>query len=155
MLMFGLANSSKLPVPDDCVSSPYGSGLALVCSLSAINSAEEKTDFSVIPSAHTVALTVKCRDSVLSRLEADGFRSLAHVRKLTLDGCHLREIPSRAFWGLTKLRSLTIKTRNAGVLNVDSDAFLGLGLLEELDLSANFVRGAIHQSLRIIINLDS
>ena len=42
-----------------------------------------------------------------------------HLRKLVLDGCHLREIPERAFWGLPKLRSLTITTRNAGVLKVN------------------------------------
>ena len=42
-----------------------------------------------------------------------------HLRKLVLDGCHLREIPERAFWGLRKLRSLTITTRNAGVLKVN------------------------------------
>ena len=63
-----------------------------------------------------------------------------HLRKLVLDGCHLREIPERAFWGLPKLRSLTITTRNAGVLKVDSDAFLGLERLEELNLSGNHVR---------------
>ena len=45
-------------------------------------------------------------------------RNLVHLRKLVLDGCHLREIPARAFWGLPKLRSLTITTRNAGVLKV-------------------------------------
>ncbi len=141
--VFTVALASSVPVPDDCVSSPNGDsgGISLFCTLSAINSADEKTDFAVIPSSHTTALTVRCRDSVLSRLDPDGFRSLVHLRKLTLDGCSLREIPARAFWGLKNLRSLTVRTREgSGVLKVDSDAFLGLGQLEELDLSANHVR---------------
>ena len=62
-----------------------------------------------------------------------------HLRKLVLEDCHLREIPSRAFWGLPKLRSLAIRTRNAAALKVSSDAFLGLERLEELDLSGNHV----------------
>ena len=131
---------SSLPVPDDCVSSQFESGIELLCSLSAINSADERTNFSVIPADHTLSLTVRCREPTMSRLEADGFKSLKHLKKLTLDGCHLRSLPARAFWGLNDLRSLTIKTRNAGVLAVDSDAFLGLGLLEELDLSGNYLR---------------
>ena len=63
-----------MPVPDDCSSSPFESGVSLLCSLSAINSAVEKTDFGVIPSARTRALTVRCRDTVLSRLDPNGFR---------------------------------------------------------------------------------
>ena len=140
MLLAVAVGQSPLPVPDDCVSTPFESGVALVCSLSAINSAVEKTDFGVIPSTRTRSLTVRCRDTVLSRLDPNGFRNLVHLRKLVLDGCHLREIPERAFWGLPKLRSLTITTRNAGVLKVDSDALLGLEKLEELNLSGNHVR---------------
>eukprot|EP00095_Tigriopus_kingsejongensis_P005757 snap_masked-scaffold28_size608977-processed-gene-5.4 protein:Tk05757 transcript:snap_masked-scaffold28_size608977-processed-gene-5.4-mRNA-1 annotation:"slit homolog 2 protein" len=140
----GVLSSSaehRPPVPDDCQSSPFeDEGLALICSLSAINSAEEKTNFSVIPFEHTLSLTVRCREPSLSHLEADGFRSLLHLRKLTLDGCHLRSIPPRAFQGLDKLRSLTVKTRNAGVLSVATDAFVGLGALEHLDLSGNYIR---------------
>ena len=130
----------KPPVPDDCSSTPFENGLSLTCSLSAINSADERTNFSVVPSEHTLALTVRCRDSTLSQLEAEGFKSLRHLKRLTLDGCHLRSIPARAFWGLTKLRTLSIKTRNAGVLSISSDAFLGLEDLENLDLSGNYIR---------------
>lgn len=141
LLVGGGANGAPPPpVPDDCQPSPFEDGLALICSLSAINSAEEKTNFSVVPSEHTLSLTVRCREPSLSRLEADGFRSLQHLKKLTLDGCHLRAIPPRAFYGLDKLRSLTVKTRNAGVLSVSTDAFLGLSALEHLDLSGNYIR---------------
>ena len=75
------------PVPDDCKASPYEEGRALVCSLSAINSPEEKTNFAVIPSVNTLSLTIRCRNDLPSQLEADGFRSLGQLRKLTLDGC--------------------------------------------------------------------
>jgi hypothetical protein len=83
------SRGDKVPVPDDCSSTRFEDGLALVCSLSAINSVDEKTNFSVIPSEHTLALTVKCREPTLSQLEADGFRSLKHLKRLTIDGCNL------------------------------------------------------------------
>jgi len=137
---FKISWADKVPVPDDCSSSPYEDGLALECSLSAINSVDEKTNFSVVPSDHTLALTVKCREPTLSQLEADGFRSLRHLKRLVLDGCNLKVIPSRAFWGLDKLESLTVWTRQAGVLTIDRAAFFGLGNLLRLDLSGNYIR---------------
>ena len=139
-LLFGLVICSDPPVPDDCQSRPFENGLELDCSLSAINSADEKTNFSVLPSEHTLSLRVKCRDPTLSQLEANGLSSLQHLKKLTLDGCHLRSIPARAFWGLNNLVSLTVATRNAGVLAVEPMAFAGLDSLEILDLSGNYIR---------------
>ena len=44
------------PVPDDCTSRPFEDGLELECTLSAINSADEKTNFSVVPSENTLSL---------------------------------------------------------------------------------------------------
>ena len=139
-ISFQISVADKVPVPDDCFSSPYEDGLALECSLSAINSIDEKTNFSVVPSDHTLSLTVKCREPTLSQLEADGFRSLRHLKRLVLDGCNLKLIPSRAFWGLDKLESLTVWTRQAGVLTVDRAALFGLGNLLRLDLSGNYIR---------------
>jgi len=89
---------------------------------------------------HTLALTVKCLDPTLSQLEADGFKSLRHLKRLTIDGCNLKVIPPRAFSGLDKLESLTIWTRQAGVLTLDKNAFFGLGKLTRLDLSGNYIR---------------
>ena len=66
------------PVPDDCKARPLEDGLALDCTLSAINSADEKTNFSVLPSQHTKSLIIRCRDPTLSKLEADGLRRLVH-----------------------------------------------------------------------------
>ena len=62
------------------------------------------------------------------------------MRSLRFDGCHLRSIPTRAFWGLSNLVSLTVVTRNAGVLAVEAGAFAGLDSLEKLDLSGNYIR---------------
>ena len=154
LLLVALA-SSEPPVPDDCQSRTFEDGLALDCSLSAINSDAEKTNFSVLPSEHTKSLTVKCRDPILSQLEADGLRSLRHLKSLTLDGCHLRSIPSRAFWGLTNLVSLTVVTRNAGVLVIEADAFAGLPNLETLDLSGNYIRHVSPGALCALTKLSS
>ena len=131
--------SEKVPVPDDCSSSPFENGLSLQCSLSAINSDNEKTNFSVIPSELTLALTVRCREPAVGQLEPDGFRSLFHLKSLTIDGCNLKGIPNRAFWGLEKLESLTIRTQQAGGLVIDQAAFFGLSNLLNLDLSGNHV----------------
>ena len=62
------------------------------------------------------------------------------MKSLRFDGCHLRSIPTRAFWGLSNLVSLTVVTRNAGVLAIEAGAFAGLNSLEQLDLSGNYIR---------------
>ncbi len=112
------------PVPNDCTSVPFSSSdlgglsdtaegaLDLTCHLSAINSAREQTNFSVVPSEHTYGLTVKCLDPAPGRLEPAGFAGLRHLRKLRLEGCHLSDLPDRAFWGLDKLRSLKVHCLN-------------------------------------------
>ena len=66
--------------------------------------------------------------------------SLKNLKSLRFDGCHLRSIPTRAFWGLNNLVSLTVATRNAGVLSIEAGAFAGLNSLEQLDLSGNYIR---------------
>ena len=74
LIIGGQAAGADPPVPDDCKARPFEDGLALDCTLSAINSADEKTNFSVLPSQHTKGLTIRCRDPALSQLEADGLR---------------------------------------------------------------------------------
>ena len=88
----------------------------LTCHLSAINSAREQTNFSVVPSEHTYGLTVKCLDPAPGRLEPAGFAGLRHLRKLRLEGCHLSDLPDRAFWGLDKLRNLKVHCLNIFVI---------------------------------------
>ena len=156
--------SVPLPVPEDCTPTTTESGLALKCTLSAINSAEEKTNFSVIPSQHTTKLTVICQQSqIISNLEADGFRSLQHLRHLVIHQCNFQSIPPRSFWGLKDLESLSIKTPKIshlnriedrdksainknengwknGFLRIHVDAFYGVDKLTTLDLSENQIQ---------------
>ena len=152
--------SVPLPVPEDCTPTTTEMGLALECSLSAINSAEEKTNFSVIPSQHTIKLTVICQHSqIISNLEADGFRSLQHLRHLVIQQCNFQSIPPRSFWGLTDLESLSIKTPGIshsegnkgkgdgkdrgskdGFMRIHVDAFYGVNKLLTLDLSENQIQ---------------
>ncbi len=56
-LSLTLTLAEEPPVPDDCKPSPFEDGLELECTLSAINSADEKTNFSVVPAEHTLSLT--------------------------------------------------------------------------------------------------
>ena len=112
------------PVPDDCSTADFDGGLSLTCRLSAVNSAEEKTNFSVIPAAATYKLRVLCQNTYLvSHLEADGFKSLDHLRHLQLQGCNFEAIPARAFWGLQELETLAVRTPPSGNLpDTDSPA---------------------------------
>ena len=135
----------NIPVPGDCSSKPYrdgeGGGLQLECHLSAINSDAEKTNFSVIPAEHTLSLTVKCVDTTSqSQLEPQGFRSLLWLEELSIKDCNIDRIPDRAFLGLTRLKSLTIKSETNGVLTFTRGSFEGLANLQSLDISENSVR---------------
>ena len=133
---------SPPPVPDDCTSQSFEAGIALDCKLSAINSAEEKTNFSVIPFQNTLKLDVSCQNSILvSHLEADAFRSLKFVKHLAIKGCNFQAIPPRSFWGLSQLESLAIHTPSTkSWMEVEVDAFYGIKSLRTLDLSENDIR---------------
>ena len=138
-------STSSPPVPADCFSKPFRDGadsaLELACHLSAINSHAERTNFSVIPADHTVALTVICTDTEsVSQLEPRGFRSLVWLEELSIIDCNFQEIPDRAFLGLTRLKSLNIKSATEGVLTFSRGSFEGLANLARLDLSGNKVR---------------
>ena len=138
------AASKPPPVPGDCLPSSRGDGsqgLDLLCHLSAINSDQEKTNFSVVPAEHTVSLTVQCtdRDSV-SHLEPRGFRSLVWLEELAIIDCNFQTIPDKAFLGLTRLKSLNIKSSTHGDLTFTRGSFEGLANLQSLDLSENNVR---------------
>ena len=147
------------PVPGDCFSKPWGdsdSALELACHLSAINSHAERTNFSVIPADHTVALTVICTDTLsVSQLEPNSFRSLVWLEELSIIDCNFQEIPDRVFLGLTRLRSLNIKSSTEGILSFTRGSFEGLANLQRLDLSGNKVRLAETGILCSMPNLNS
>ena len=147
------------PVPGDCFSKPWGdsdSALELACHLSAINSHAERTNFSVIPADHTVALTVICTDTIsVSQLEPNSFRSLVWLEELSIIDCNFQEIPDRVFLGLTRLKSLNIKSSTEGILSFTRGSFEGLANLQRLDLSGNKVRLAETGILCSMPNLNS
>ena len=112
----------------------------MTCHLSAINSHLERTNFSVIPSDGTKKLTVKCKESTLSHLEARGFASLAHLEELVIDQCRLEHVPALAFDGLPRLKSLKIQTKLANEFSMAAEGLAGLTSLTKLDLSNNGLR---------------
>ena len=133
--------------PDDCdwdfieEELGFAGGVSLTCHLSAINSHSEKTNFSVIPSDGTKKLTVKCTESsIKSNLDIHGFASLSHLEELVIDSCRLEHIPALAFDGLTRLKALKIKTKQASEFSMASEALAGLTSLQSLDLSSNGLR---------------
>ena len=89
--MTSVVHIENVPIPGDCVPSPFpldpelaqkggnlkqNGRLHLDCTLSAINSESEKTNFSVIPAEHTVSLVVRCIDTVSkSHLKAKGIQA--------------------------------------------------------------------------------
>ena len=159
LLVWSLDMTESIPVPEDCSSRPYredsSGSLWLECHLSAINSAAEKTNFSVIPADHTLGLTVKCSDvGYHSKLEPEGFKSLVWLEELAIVGCRIDKIPDNAFLGLTRLKGLTIKSESAGVLSLTSGAFNGLANLQKLDLSENTVRFLPPGTLCMLPNLS-
>ena len=118
--------------PDDCdwdfieEERGFAGGVSLTCHLSAINSHLEKTNFSVIPNDGTRKLTVKCKETSLSHLEARGFANLQHLEELVIDSCRLEHIPALAFDGLTRLKSLKVHTRFANEFSMASESLAGL-----------------------------
>ena len=147
--------------PDDCEwnfvndESGFAGGVSLTCHLSAINSHLEKTNFSVIPSAGTRKLTVKCKEPTLSKLEARGFASLKNIEELVLDSCRLEHIPALAFDGLTRLKSLTIHSKFTNEFSMASEALSGLTSLQHLDLSGNGLRSMPPEELCHLPSLTS
>ena len=138
-------SSSHPPTPGECLPTKFRDGddksLHLLCYLTAINSATEKTNFSILPAERAVSVTLQCTDrSSVSNLEPHGFRSLVWLEELTIIDCNLETIPDKAFGGLTRLKKLNIKSSSAGQLSFSRGSFEGLANLQSLDISQNHVR---------------
>ncbi|XP_022199062.2 toll-like receptor 6 [Nilaparvata lugens] len=141
--------------PDDCqwwvrsdgasAASPASTSdeVLLSCKLRTINSEMDTTNFSVIPSEHTISLRIECNDEIRykSSLNDRSFAHLTRLRELTLDGCKLAKWPAGTLTGLKELKNLTVRTKNtdwpAMSLEVSPDSFLPVRHLERLDLSSN------------------
>jgi Leucine-rich repeat (LRR) protein len=144
LLLTVAAAASTYEAPDDCdwYAVNGEDKIGLTCHLSAINSNLEKTNFSVIPSRGTAALTVKCLGGAdeISTLEPFAFQSLSALESLTITGCRLEHVPRGAFGGLNQLKSLEIKTEHSSLLAVESGGLSGMPALEHLVLSGNYLR---------------
>ncbi|TRY62905.1 hypothetical protein TCAL_07138, partial [Tigriopus californicus] len=90
-------------------------------------------------------LNVACSDVFFfeSQLRSDHFGNLPHLKELSIRYCKIRQLPPRSFVSLARLKTLSINTFNADwtslVLEPDYESFVGLDLLESLDLTNNNV----------------
>lgn len=94
-------------------------------------------------SLHVTSLHLLCSRQVVfeSELQPAAFSAFPRLQELTLDSCKLKDIPGRAFAGLSQLRRLSINTQHqdwpGAALSLDSDALTELPRLERLDLSSS------------------
>ncbi|XP_025419810.1 toll-like receptor 6 isoform X1 [Sipha flava] len=134
--------------PDDCVWTVRGDGdeVMLACTLRTINSEMDTTNFSAIPSEHTVSLLISCDPTVTahSSMQNQSFAHLARLRELELDSCKLTVWPAYTLTGLHDLRNLTLRTGLSDwpdhadtTLEIAAGSFAHTGRLERLDLSTN------------------
>lgn len=137
-------SSIRYDAPDDCqyLVAP-NQDITLVCNLRTVNSEYDTTNFSVIPSDHTVALSIICDDELMvkSKLMPKSFSHLVLLKDLSLEYCKIDKFHEMVLSGLYDLRNLTIRTHNinwpAFNLEIDARAFVNTTNLERLDLSMN------------------
>uniref|UniRef100_T1E1A3 Putative TOLL protein n=1 Tax=Cupiennius salei TaxID=6928 RepID=T1E1A3_CUPSA len=130
--------------PEDCEWTAAGSpdSIALTCIVRTINGAFDSTNFSLIQPQNTVSLKVKCENVLFeSALANNSFYHLKELRSLHIEFCKLKEIPVKAFWGLSELENLTVRTYNSDwgeiFLKVIPGSLSSLQKLYRLDLSRN------------------
>ncbi|XP_068143053.1 toll-like receptor 6 [Drosophila tropicalis] len=145
----GFGGDALYDAPDDCHFMPAtnagssAAAIALTCNLRTVNSEFDTTNFSVIPSEHTVALHILCNDEIMakSHLESQSFAHLNRLQQLSIQYCKLGKLGRQVLDGLEQLRNLTLRTHNTlwPSLNfeIEADAFGVTKQLERLDLSSN------------------
>ena len=86
---------------------------------------------------------IKCSDVFFfeSQLKSEHFGNLPQLEHLEIEFCKIRHLPSRAFAGLSNLKSLSLNSHNAEwssvVLDIDARSLNMLHKLQSLDLSQN------------------
>lgn len=111
----------------------------LECRLRTLNA--HNASFS--SSSRAEAIGIECSDVFFyeSFLRTNHFGYLPNLRRLDLEFCKVRRVPSLAFSGLSGLRELTLRTRNsewsAMVMELEKDALTGLNDLRLLNLTQN------------------
>lgn len=141
--------SFNYDAPDDCAWKLRDNDdeVLLACTLRTINSEMDTTNFSAIPSEHTVSLLVSCDPSVTARssVENQSFAHLVRLRELELDSCKLAVWPAATLAGLGDLRNLTVRTgasdwpdaAGTATMEIAAGSFAHAVRLERLDLSTN------------------
>jgi Leucine-rich repeat (LRR) protein len=134
----------RYEAPDDCNYSIRNNVEAVLeCQLRTVNSEFDTTNFSVIPSEHTMSLTIRCNEDIMARSELmpNSFAHLVQLKELSLEYCKFGKFGHQALGGLTDLRNLTIRTHNinwpALNLELEPNAFQTSKNLEFIDLSMN------------------
>ena len=111
----------------------------LECSLRTLNA--HNASFS--SSSRAESIGIECSDVFFyeSFLRTNHFGYLPSLRRLDLEYCKIRRVPSLAFSGLSGLRELALRTRNsewsAMVMELEKDALTGLNDLRVLNLTQN------------------
>ncbi|OQR70428.1 slit3 protein-like [Tropilaelaps mercedesae] len=140
--------------PDDCTWEPIPntSGVSMTCSIATLQGGPSSTNFSLIMPGHTIQLAVICDDVMLqSELGNSSFEHLRGLQTLSLEYCKLNRVPPRAFYGLSDLKRLVVKTHNVDsshfVLRVSPMSFAPLESIESIDLSRNNIESLPHATL--------
>eukprot|EP00095_Tigriopus_kingsejongensis_P004367 maker-scaffold57_size444674-snap-gene-2.12 protein:Tk04367 transcript:maker-scaffold57_size444674-snap-gene-2.12-mRNA-1 annotation:"slit homolog 3 protein" len=125
----------------DCVWNEQVDVPTVECRLRILDFRKNSSD---VPGVKQVQhLNVACSDVFFfeSQLRSDHFGNLPHLKDLSIRYCKIRQLPPRSFVGLARLKQLSINTFNADwtslVLEPDYESFVGLDLLESLDLNDN------------------
>lgn len=132
----------KYEAPDDCqtIVNPLNQEVKLVCNLRTVNSEFETTNFSVIPSEHTVSLTIVCDNEIMARstFRPNSFVHLTRLRELVIVNCKVDKFAQEILFGLNQLQNLTVQSKNFNLnLVVEANAFSLNRRLQQLDLSLN------------------
>ena len=110
------------------------------CSLRTLQSEIDATDNDI---GRAKQLEVKCSDMYFfeSKLKSEHFGKLPLLEELDIEFCKIRHLPPRAFAGLSNLKRLSIQSHNSEwtsiLLDIDSNSFQKLALVEDINLSNN------------------
>lgn len=132
----------KYEAPDDCqtIVNPLNQEVKLICNLRTVNSEFETTNFSVIPSEHTVSLTIVCDNEIMARstFRPNSFVHLTRLRELVIVNCKVDRFAQDILFGLNQLQNLTVQSKNFNLnLVVEAHSFSLNRRLQQLDLSLN------------------
>ncbi|CAH0719894.1 unnamed protein product, partial [Brenthis ino] len=127
---------------DNCRRDINGDKGTTVCHVRTLEA--NGSNLASAPSESTKRLTVECNQLLLfeSFLEANYFQRFSTLEELTLRNCKLLRVPGNAFEGLSKLKELSIRSKNFDWsqnknLELSLGTFNGLRELQILDLGKN------------------